>query len=352
MKGVDFMEKPASANIMRPAVNLSGLMLSILFFFGCSLFFPPVTAKIAWQAGPAVAKSARSAPKGVETDQRFTEYYSSIGTRVGTCTPTKFRIPVPEVLLISSKPVPFSLDPQRSFQLNLFGYRSMGDVYKVTDNDIHADFAAAVTIASGKEAAPTIYDSMVLWISGSNGKMGYGGTAANPAITWHYTHDITVVLPGYTDVEFPNIESHYNGELSGYQRYYLGNDTFRYTWNELIPKFHMTPGHPLMVDTLIFNSNLTGNDLVVAGRDGAPEIISASSYCTNPNASTVSGNGSMMLAPFKAVDLAGLSSVTYTVRLDLENIIEIWDNNTSTDKSDDIVVFTNGFWNRFSLAVE
>jgi hypothetical protein len=63
---------------------------------------------------------------------------------------------------------------------------------------------------------------------------------------------------------------------------------------------------------------------------------------------------STILMPSSAYNFAIAKGDTVTIKLtlDLPGIILVYDDNTPNDKTDDIVVMTKGWWNRFAISKE
>jgi hypothetical protein len=137
-----------------------------------------------------------------------------------------------------------------------------------------------------------------------------------------------------------------------YERKYLGGNQFMLTYGELqadLSSFYSTPpGFEMFAEYIIVTANVGGVALVVP--DGFTH--STSDYTLNES------YGSDTDRPFVLVPWDGVyvdptkNKATLTVTLDIDGIVEVYDNGTPADKSDDRVVLANRFWERFGVSVD
>lgn len=60
-----------------------------------------------------------------------------------------------------------------------------------------------------------------------------------------------------------------------------------------------------------------------------------------------------LLIPLSPIEIGALEKeTTIVLHFDVENLIEVYDNNTPGDKTDDIVVLAKNYWERFSISLE
>ena len=74
-----------------------------------------------------------------------------------------------------------------------------------------------------------------------------------------------------------------------------------------------------------------------------------SDYCNMADYYPGMSGGGLLSIPFNGVSIEADTTIVF--EFDIENCIEVYDNNTPSDKSDDIVVMADNYWNRFTLRV-
>lgn len=355
---------------MRRFIALAGTILLLSACGGKK--YEPIPVGLAWEAATMPAASAlpaRHAARGAQSLALIDQYYAGIGKRIGAYTPTTFKIPINEAALVTSQEIPgsTSLNDAAVYLFGPMALASGGDASNVFQDwinidpsKVYADFSrGSASVMPTVDVTPALYDSLFIDICGGNFPL-------NAITAWAPEHDIEVVLPGYTDSELPDIPSEsYNGvDFGRYDRKYLGANTFRFAWKKLNPEIVIAIGEGWQIwglNYLIFNAERSATDLVILGYDGVTGqwdetsnayMLHLAAYTTNPVIGSNWTNSPLLVSPFSAMNLQGMTEATYTIRLDLEDMIEVWDNGTENDPTDDIAVFANGFWNRFSVTVE
>ena len=121
---------------------------------------------------------------------------------------------------------------------------------------------------------------------------------------------------------------------------------FQFSLDQLYPKD--ASGNPLALE--IFNFTGTEYRVYVPGEDGVPEIYDILDYKDTPGMG-IEGNNIFTKVPWDGIEiLPDTASVTFTLTWNLDGILELYDNNTSSNPADDILVLADRFWERLSFS--
>ena len=283
-----------------------------------------------------------------EALQLINDHYATLGTKIATLTPSKFEIVVSRITLVSS-------DDDETITLLGYGSGGAGDeaFLNTTIESFYADFTNPLSMTPKVMIEQYIYDSLILMIEYTNREY-YEYDPDDPGAPAEPTgisleHEIIVEIPGYTDDDLPNIDC--SDEAGTFERFYLGNDEFRFTFGELLP---ICWASNKAINWFVFSTSYNQNELILQGYDGVPDSVRIANYSTNPSIHSSYTDFPGILLPYSGIDLRGLTSATFQIYLDITDIIEVYDpdGNSPGTKSDDIVVFANGFWNRFEISVK
>jgi hypothetical protein len=160
--------------------------------------------------------------------------------------------------------------------------------------------------------------------------------------------DIVVSLPGY-GAELAgrignNVESR-EGDIITFNMGGLQPTGYPAIVSDYLPDQHIG-----LIEMFVYRTGTTYR-AILPGVDGHPEIWSTE----DPDAANLHGNGSngnssAIFIPFDGIYIPeNAKRVRFHVVWDLENIIEIYDNSTPGNLSDDVIVLANNFWERLSI---
>ena len=315
---------------MKNIVILSAVILTVVLMIGCTEDGGTVGAFVSWS--DAAGRTANSFTRTLsssdfsEADQTVTDYYNSLGSLVGKYTPMAFKVPLVDVVLLAAEG-------------EAVIYSALSDT--VDEEDLYADFTSGVSATDVKEIPADIYNGFFIVIDPMNCIAAGGGTEDNPAWSFQTIHEIDVKIDGYTETDF-NIDT-----VSDYpERDYIGDNTFRFSFYELHPDPLKTPG-----SNYLFTDNISDTAAVLGGNDGYGDEFNLAAL-SNSNSTYPYFNTDVdvaFLSPSEEIDLTSTESLEISVSLDLTDMIEVYDNNTPADTTDDIIVFANDFWGRFTL---
>ena len=307
---------------------------------------------------PAAA-GQRISPASTPVDssmEPLTQFYDSIGDKVGSYTPTKFRMFIGEIGLYNPAPDGDGVELDAPLA---------GD--SPTNSEKHyADFVEEVIIRSGEPVPPGTYNRIWFLFSAYRGEM----TSNTFDGALPIAPEIEVEIPGYGSVidtdgdgdpdspVWPYMASRVLGEPS---REYLGEDTFRFVPRRLLPATYDWKyddgGTDKRIDPIehfTYFADTTSYRGIFPGIGGVPDSWSTADPDTLGTPHLVAtGFGSAIIVPSEAVVVpADATEVLVRMKWDLDGIIEVYDDGTPDDKSDDLVVFADKFWERLDLTVE
>lgn len=295
---------------------------------------------------PAAGQTVGTTATPVDTSMEpLTQFYADIGEMVGSYTPTEFRMFIVEIGLYNPTPdgdgveldAPLASDSPTNFEKH------------------YADFVQEVVIRGGEPAPAGTYSRMWFMFSAYRRQMGSntfdGVLPIDP--------EIEVKIPGYGHVDTDG-----DGSLDGpawSEDPYFGDDTFRFApWRLQPDAYNWTyeeDGTDKTIDPIehfAYFADATSYRGIFPGIGGVPESWDTAEPDTlgTPHL-TAKGFGSAIIVPSEPVLVSAYATeLLVRVKWDLGGIIEVYDNGTAGDKSDDIVVFANRFWERLDLTVE
>ena len=285
----------------------------------------------------------------------LTQFYASIGDRVGSYTPTKFRMFIVEIGLYNPAPDGEGVELDAPLAAD-----------SATNSDKHyADFVEEVIIRGGEPVPPGSYNRMWFMFSAYRGEMTSNTfDGALPMVP-----EIEVEIPGYGQVDrdgdggadgpvWRNLPSR---DGKGMSREYLGNDTFLFVPRRLQPGTYNWKyddgGDEKTIDPIehfAYFADANSYRGIFPDIDGVPDSWStAEPESLGTPHMNAEGFGSAIVVPSGPVEVpADATEVLVRVEWDLDGIIEVYDRETPDDKTDDVVVFANNFWERLNLTVE
>jgi hypothetical protein len=105
------------------------------------------------------------------------------------------------------------------------------------------------------------------------------------------------------------------------------------------------------VQTFVFNSNATSIEAGLPGHPAFGNTINIEDFVESVNLGGTSHAG-LIKAPMEKIIISDNATLaTFVFGMDMDGIIEVYDNNTPLNKTDDVVVLANGWWNRMSVSV-
>lgn len=318
---------------------------------------------ITWSTGGTAANrgpSARSVPVSrMSTDSSmdvYSDYYAGYGDLVGTYTPSALVIPIElgEILLA---------DYAGAIGKEVFIQAPRGDELDDPEQ-FSADFVEPVD-ANGVAMPTGTYTLLELRFTDGHAVL-YREDDGDVVYHHYVRNTVEVELPGYggelSDVESTGLNfaaSNWSPEDAGgqeaydekreqltaippntyYERHNTTGDTYEFTLNALMPRENPHPVEDwskpgeLPAEWYVFTS-----------------AVDAAQFGPSPNP-TVSG-GDMLLLPMDPIVADGLSQeARIVVSLDVEDIVEVYNNGTPVDPTDDIVVLADRYWERFTVSV-
>jgi hypothetical protein len=277
-------------------------------------------------AEPSIQATQGAISTAAEVQAWYDSFYDGLGTRRFSVTPTEFSFTSPLVLLSNSN-----------------------TYYDFGFSNEQTDFADSTSARRQVSVNRTFYDSLFLQFVPRGQELSDG--AGSPR---SYRPAVVVTLPGYTDSELPDLGPSI-GVYSGaefYERRYLGNNQFQFTYGELQPDlspfYANPPGFEVFAEYIIVTTSVDAFALVVPDGD----THGTYDYTSNNDYGAVTDRP-FVLVPWDGVYVDPMSEkAALTVTLDIQDIVHVYDNGTPIDMTDDHVVLANRFWERFGIDVE
>jgi hypothetical protein len=326
------------------------------------------TGAITWSIDAAERAAARgldvrsASPARMVTDPSmdvYSDYYANYGSLVGTYTPTVMRIPIGlgEIILAD-------YNGRLDGLLDREVFIKAPSASEVDDPEqFMADFVDPIE-ASGVSLPAATYTLLELHFE--DGHSVFYRQDGETEIYHHFVKNtVRVELPGYggqlTDEESTSLnfgtsnwgpEDEENrdaydakvDELTAFpadtyfERKNTSGDVFEFTLRRLMP---IEDPDPAEFET---------TERLPSGWYVFTSEVSAAQFGPTPN--PYSTGSDQLLLPMEAITVSGLNvSATIVVSLDVEDIIEVYDNSTPGDKTDDVVVLADKYWERFSVSV-
>ncbi len=334
------------------AKNLSKLLLLILtagIISGCG---GTGLTNVTFNAAPNAGKtSGRIAQRTLESRSSISELdavYGSLGTRLSVLTPTSFTLPLGFPLLTGM------IDTGNGEELWDIPFQS---AYNYTDaesleDSMHVDFVADEPFMITAETWIGVYDSLVLNID----SCVLETSTFTGSETFNLTLEpyITVEIPGYTVAEWPDIEETdiSTGDPTGrYFRQNLGGNTFRFMLYELLPDPVDEADVPygqrsIRIGYYLLSSQCSAPEILVP--DWGDSILLSDYGNVSPGIANASAP--VLYLPMESIAVDEETTITFNI--DVSDIISVYDSGTTDDKTDDVAILSNGFWDKFSLTTE
>lgn len=335
-------------------VVLAALVLSGCYYLGIG---PDPVLEFADRDSPSGSGSVASRALTLEPDeslQALEAFYdpttSSIGSLVGSYTPSKFRLFIHEIILYNG---------WRTANLDV-----MVSELSATDQSMHyADFVDDVVIAPPVATPRGTFPGMYFFFFSQHGMMSAGSDGPDGPADFYVPIEslIGVTIPGYGSPQvWADDESDDLGLSGAYTARRVSGDYYEfapafvqpYNWSSLanLPDIDGVPQTFPLIDQFIYTADGPYR-AILPGIDGHPAIWDTADPDTaNLPAGGSMGNTGAVFMPFEGVQIPAFArSVTFRVEWDLDGIIEVYDAGTPDDKTDDVVVFARNFWERFSL---
>lgn len=294
----------------------------------------------------AARSASRSAAGTVVTDPSLDwtlNLYTTFGNKVGAYTPSKFRLWLDDAIVQANDDVrPGSTWIQLT---NPASPREPADFTNGYMDRFYADFAGGSLDMVPPGGLPRGHRYSTVGVNFGLDQGGVLMTVIRPGKTFEGTYqvrsELVVDLPGYEGV-FPASQGLTSSQLVAE---HSSGSTYAIIPSALLPGRY-DPAHPSGsqyfekgIGTLGFFLVFTGNRYAVLYGASPFSFISAAI-----------GDLQLPMAPFEVPSDA--AEVHFRLNWDLTNIVEVYDNNTPADKSDDIVVLAPRFWERITLVPE
>jgi len=280
-----------------------------------------------------VQNNVRAIMGGTEKDtDSFTSlehYYTTLGTHVASFTPTKFAVGVDSISVYAP---------------TLGGYVNL-----LSDYENIVDFAQGVTLNFPEnllEPGDTI-STVILWFNlkpGSNITINLGKTASGYnafPTTQGYNIDTgywggAVINGNIVEADIRNVTTIRfllsNNSALAYSSTLAGSGT-----SPLFPNFHFSGTH------YRFSSSITPTLPGVQLKTAAELGIAGESN---------SATGNVFVVPMNPVTVSEDSTITFTMNIDLTNIIEQYQGADNTaDTADDVFILAKDWWEKLSMTV-
>lgn len=329
------------------------LILCMLLLVGCDWNSgSALTSTVAWRSSDS--SKLTTARNLQEPDSIVTPYYQDYGMLVATVTPSKFKIPLQAVELSNAKqwvnPIPFHRFDESS-QKWIVQY---GDF---TENNI----------ASPGLIPVDTYTDFLFFFFDSAGSMQMSST---PGINALFSNEIVIDLPDAYAGLFPITDQikrvHRRTNTQGEPVYELhdlvidGSAVYETKVVDVQRAIYQVELADLLPGP-ITNGVINGKKLIVFWFNGdeyvtydVPQGATAHElldYKTSPGMGT-SGNSVYTRLPWEGVEIHKKAArVEFEIFWNLQDIIEIYDNKTPGDLSDDIAVLADKFWERIQITV-
>lgn len=266
----------------------------------------------------------------------LSRYYETLGDEISlpSITPESFILSIGRGFVIGNENTSMHIGPEWNSDQKV----------EEQENSMHVDFCNPDKTLSASDITADTYDTF---------SFGFASFPRDLNTNLYEYPRLIVQIPGYTDSEWPDltIEKSVAGEIVGetYLRKYLGDNKFQLSLSMVYPhtldsSFNRA-GNEL--ETFIFSSFYDEPGVVLPGIDEFPESINTLDYANNPSGST--GNMGLLVMPFDPIEIN--DNTELVVYIDLDGIIKVYDNFTPENKSDDLLILENGFWNRFTFEV-
>ena len=313
-------------------VKLVFFSLLVLFLNSCEeegssavLYFEatPSTELSAGRSQSGISRSA--ATSGIE---EIDSYYAGLGDLIDfsgstTLSPSNF------VLSMSTPYIGGFMDNEINEITFNNPWYEMTDLIEIGEQ-MHVDYVQDYPYELSTDVEQGTYDTVFFFVTSTARELiiSQGTVFEDP--------HVVVSIPGYTDSEWGDVQN----SDGTYKRQYLGDNTFRFDLGELLPDTGF-----LNVEYYMFSSKYTEPDIVIPGVN-APDYINTVDYGTLISGSSGT-NIPMLLLPMTNIEVGESTVVNFTINT--ANIVSVYDNGTPSDKSDDVPVLVNNYWDKFIL---
>lgn len=329
------------------------LFACMLLLIGCD--WNPgsaLTSTVTWRSSDS--SKLTTARTIQEPDSIVTPYYQDYGSLVATVTPSKFKIPLQAVELSNEKqyvnPIPFhQFDEGNQKWIVQYG--------DFTENNI----------ASPGLIPVDTYTDFLFFFFDSAGSMQMSST---PGINALYSNEIVMDLPDTYAGLFPITDQikriHRRTNTEGepvYELYDLVIDGSAVYETKVVDAQRAIYQVELsdLLPGPITNGVIQGKKLTVFWFNGDETVTydvpqgqtwhELFDYKTTPGMGT-KGNTVFTRLPWEGVEIHKKAArVAFEIYWDLQDIIEIYDNNTPNILTDDIAVLADTFWERIEISV-
>ncbi len=327
----------------------------VLVLCGCNMS-GTVAARIAFEDRdttiPRAFSEKADLPPPDETLDPLREFYGSLGNKVDSYTPSEFKLFIQEIVLYNDTTA-IQLDEP-------FTMESAMD-----PSPHYADFVNPIVLEPSTGVPPGTYTGMFFFFFTSGGNVV--SSDGNTEVHWEMKPSIIVDLPS----EYEGVwEDHPNDSFPNlYDIEGLGGGQYVFAPWVLQPHFWITEADAGKSQSVDFRGDdetiqriekfayLKDSEYraILPGISGHPEIWDTGDDNTLALSSSEYGsvgNSSALIMPFDGVTITeDAEAVTFRVQWDLDGIVEVY-NNSTAEKSDDIIILAENFWERFSLIPE
>jgi len=295
-----------------------------------------ISSQIQWKSGTP-PDSSRVLSLNVQRSVANNADYTKYGTLITKLTPIKFKIPLQTVEIANTTscfyPIPFH---QFDTTTNKWVIQ-------------YCDFLTPQVSQPQGEIATGQYTDFTLFLFSRPGEMSMSST---PGIKAEFSPDVVVDLPpgyeNYITSDVVYFTSCTNNTYYSKKIIDSPNSIYQFTLEQLYPIDES--GNRIIQEIFTF----TGNTYIVyyPGLNGVPACYDIKDYKKTKGTSIV-GNNIYTIIPWEGLTVfPSTTSIIFELYFDLNNIIELYDNNTPDDKSDDILVLADQYWNRFKLVTK
>ena len=262
----------------------------------------------------AETRSGESRPVAPSADGVYTEY----GNLVAKITPDTFVLPLVRAMLFTDEP----------------GYEDQAFVIKdlmydqEPDETFYADFTSEEGIQYEPEVVPGVFNYFFMYLHMQDNQMTYG---SEDQFTWDFETDISFDLP-----------AEYSGVSIGTYEYTMDGSSVLFT-NGSGLQAGVFPDMPLSYFYIFGETDAPG----LYNEEGN-EIDLGEEF--NQDYGLGTAGAPVIRGPFDPITVPeSFENLTVNINFDITDIIHLYDNGSSGDLTDDILVFAPAYWDRISV---
>ncbi|MBF9014408.1 MULTISPECIES: hypothetical protein [unclassified Oceanispirochaeta] len=316
----------------------------LILLSSCSLFEQTKSGEVQFESGSDNRKSRAvvnySTYEVDESMNSIVDGYTAYGNKIGAYTPTEFSISLNLFHFVKAHLDNMTI-PERSTSMYMAVSLAEGMTYDKRDKPelFTANFIDDVSLYPDEDFQVQVYDGIN--INFQQQRINY-----SPSISQNKTYIsksesmITVHIPGYENV-WPDQSYQNKEELI---------EQFK-SWSEFT--FDDSSVFDVIDETRQFINNADGSlSFGLEHLQGSYGLFFDMYSDTIQLAENPLGEKDIIVIPFEGLHInKDTSAVIIKVIWDLDNIIELYDNNTPELLSDDILVLASDYWKRLSVEI-